>query len=125
VTNNSIVSYTAIFGFVLKNARIAAGKKQSEVAQKTRIQASGWAKIEKGIVAINIIQLHHFSTFIQVSVADLWAQADQLVQECKAAGKTIVIEDRVPVDKAKAAKYLIGGMLAGALTAIILNEHKQ
>ena len=120
------VSYTSILGFVLKTARQNAQVTPEEINQKTGIQASGWAKVEKGLVAINAIQIRGFADLVGVSVSEIFAQADQLAVDCESSGKTVVMDERVPTDKKLAAKYLIGGMLAGALTAIILNErHKK
>jgi transcriptional regulator with XRE-family HTH domain len=116
------VPYTAIMGHVLQGSRKQYNYNQAEIALNMGIVQSGWAKIEKGIVPINSLQLARFCNIIGSSPIDIISRTERLKQDFESKGYKILWE-RVPNKAAEAAgKMLIGAALGGLILAILTRD---
>jgi transcriptional regulator with XRE-family HTH domain len=116
------VPYTAIMGHVLQGSRKQHNYNQVQIAQIMGIVQSGWAKIEKGIVPINSLQLAKFCNIIGSSPVDIQSRTERLKQDFESRGYEILWQ-RVPNKTAEAAgKMLIGAALSGLIFHILTRD---
>jgi transcriptional regulator with XRE-family HTH domain len=111
-------TYTAIIGWVLRQAREEAGMTQAVVAEELGVGPSAWAKIEKGYVPINVTQLAKVARLLGREPHEIVERADAFARHWQDTGKTLG-HDSVPQGASPKA-FLLGAALGGALTALLI-----
>jgi len=117
------VPFTAVVGWALHQARIRAGLSQTQVADALGLTTqSAWAKIEKGLVPIHVIQLEQFAILVGQPTSELYRQVETAVRTIQSQGQT-VFHGRPPTRVSESTgKFLLGAGVAALLTSLFLNR---
>lgn len=120
-TNDSrAVPFTAVMGWALQKRRELAGLSQAETARRMGMTPSGWAKIEKGVVPIHVLQLEEFSQLVEARTSDIYRQVEQLVERVENDGREVFFERPPPRVSDSAGKFILGAALAGLLANLLM-----
>ena len=119
MNEQAMVPYTALVGWGLKTSRQRCGLSQAAVASRLGITQSAWAKIEKGVVPINVIQLAQFSDIVGEDVSDIFRGVEHAAAMVQGRGTDVVFE-RVE-SRADSGNLILGAALAGLL-ALLFTE---
>lgn len=116
------VPYTGVLGHVLQQCRRAAGFSQASMAERVGLTQSTWAKIEKGLVPINAVQLVLFSEATERDCSVLFQQVESAVAAFQDSGHEVVLE-KLPAKVSDASSnFILGAALAGLLTTVLLSR---
>jgi transcriptional regulator with XRE-family HTH domain len=109
-------------GHVIQGIRKRHAYNQAQIAVRMGMVQSGWAKIEKGVVPINSLQLAKFCNIIGSSPIEIQKQTESLKQDFQSRGYEILWQ-RVPNKASEAAgKMLVGAALGGLILAILTRD---
>ena len=122
------ISYASMVGWVLLQARQSRGLSQAHVAERVGLTQSTWARIEKGLVWINAVQMAKFSDLVGEPVSVLYRRVEDAVAVCELHGQQVTY-DRPVTPKteqdpgaAVSGRFLFGTALAGVITGYLLSR---
>ena len=114
------VPYTGVHGWVLQHHRASAGFSQAGIAREMGMTQSGWAKIEKGLVPINSIQLHLFAQKVGQPTQQIHRDVDHLVARLRSEGREVSLDRPPPKAADSLGKFILGAGLAALLVNLML-----
>ena len=121
MTSPAKIPFTALLGWVLQAQRKEAGLSQAAVARHVGIQQSAWAKIEKGVYPINVIQLVHFSELVGVDLSVLFARVERAQERVHSMGNQVFLDRAPSTNRDAAGSLLIGAALGALLSGLLLS----
>ena len=80
------MTYAALLGSVMAQARSLKGHKQKHIADQMGMVQSGLSKLERGHCAINIMQLITYCLLIDVDYLLILQRTENLRQEIEESG---------------------------------------
>ena len=116
-----IVPFTGVAGWVLQGRRDRKRLTQAQVAAHLDVSTALWAKIEKGLATISVLQLMQFADLLQEPASDVLRDIEFAMSKCQSAGQA-VLYDKPPAKVSDASNFLLGAALAGLLATILLKK---
>jgi len=121
-SEQQVVSYSGVVGWALQQKRNERGLSQAAVGAHLGVSQPTWAKIEKGIIPIQVIQLAQFAELVQTRLSSIFDDVDHTITMLDQQG-TVVIYERSPTQaEAGQGNWVLGAALGSLVMAALMHR---
>ena len=119
-SEQQVVSYSGVVGWVLQQKRNQRGLSQAAVGHHLGVSQPTWAKIEKGIIPIQVIQLAQFAELVEVHLSSIFEDVDRTITSLKRQGTEVIYERSPAPAEAGQGNWVLGAALGALATAALM-----
>ena len=112
-----MVTYPAIVGAVLRNAREERGQSQAAMASALGMSQANWSKIETGKSALTTSQLAKVAQVLNILPGDIVKTADDATNEARLKGFSVTYDE--PIDS---TLKILGAVAVLGLIAVAISK---
>ena len=109
------IPLSCVIGIVFNGIRKEKGLNQAQLAKIISTSQPSYAKMEKGIVIMSVVQLYAFADKLGVEFGEICKQTERIVKYCEEFGITVE-KKRICTERKRRGEYLLGTDLSAFLT---------